>query len=687
MSDDAPIVLHVAPAGNDRNSGRSSQVDAGDDGPLASLEAARQRLRQRSDAARRQPATVFLAGGIYPRTEPLVLEEADNGAPAAPVAWRAAPGQTPRLVGGRVLPELEPVTDPAILTRLPEAARAHVRCLDLRALGLGGSELGHLASRGFGRPTVPAHLELFCQGRRMELARWPNDGFVRIAAPAAFHAEGDGHGGQLGRLEDGFTLDEDRPSSWRSLDDVWIHGYWAWDWANSYEQLEHWDPVRRRVTTRPPHGLYGLKAGQRLYFLNVLEELDCPGEYYVDRAAGQLYFWPPAALAPGDLCVSLLEAPLIEVRGASHLRLEGLTLECSRGSGITISNGTDVRVAGCTLRCLGNHGVVIEGGTDHQVRSCDLYELGDGGVRVAGGDRASLTPGRHRVVNNRIHHLAQWSRCYQPGVLVQGVGQQVAHNVIHDHPHCAILINGNDHVIEYNHLHHVCQDTGDVGAFYLGRDYTERGNVVRHNLFHHTQGVGMGSMAVYLDDCASGTSVYGNVFYECTRAVFIGGGRDHRVENNLFVNCHPAVMVDGRGLDPRPVWHDMVHVTMRERLAAMHPDQPPYCDRYPELATLAPYYEGDAGIPPEGNRLVRNISWRGEWLVVHWYADPALLTLVGNTLGLDPLLVDPEAGDLRLRPDSPAWAAGFTPIPLDQIGLVADEYRCLPSPGAPAQTP
>ena len=165
------------------------------------------------------------------------------------MTWRAASGQTPILCGGRVLPSLDPITDPLVAARLPAVARQHVRQCDLGALGV--TNLGSLSSRGFGRPTTPAHLELFFQGRRMELARWPNQGFTTIARPAMLEAAGDGHGGELGQLEEGFVVDHDRPSSWQSLDDVWLHGYWAWDWANSYEQLASWDPPNRRIRTAP----------------------------------------------------------------------------------------------------------------------------------------------------------------------------------------------------------------------------------------------------------------------------------------------------------------------------------------------------------------------------------------------------------------------------------------------------
>ncbi|MBM3276729.1 MAG: right-handed parallel beta-helix repeat-containing protein [Candidatus Handelsmanbacteria bacterium] len=662
-------VLYVAPHGSDTWSGTLPEPNAaGSDGPLATLEAARDRLRQ---TPRPEGATVYLRGGIYHRTRAFALEALDSGTAAGPVVYRAWPGERPRLLGGVLLSDFGPVQDPGTLRRLAPHARGQVLQCDLGELGL----LPGLASRGFGRPTTPSHPELFFAGRRMELARWPDGDFARIKGAAAFHGEGDGHGGELGIIEEGFYFEGDRPARWQHQREVWLHGYWAWDWANTYEQLESFDPATGLVRTRPPHGIYGIKAGQRFYFLNVLEELDQPGEYYVDREQGALFFWPPAPLDCGETALSLLAEPLIHLRGASHLRFEGLGLEYGRGSGLHVEGGECVAVAGCTLRHLGNWGALIDEGRDHTVQSCDLYSLGDGGIRLSGGDRRTLEPGGHRVLNCHIHHLGEWSRCYQPGVLLSGVGHRVSHNLIHDGPHCAILLGGNEHHIEFNHIHHVCQETGDVGAVYMGRDWTERGVVVRHNLFHHTHGYGMGSMAVYLDDCASGALVYGNVFYQCTRAAFVGGGRNNRVENNVFVGCQPAVMIDGRGLDPRPVWQDMVNKTMRERLEAMLHHQPPYSLRYPDLKQLDPYLAEGTGVPPEGNLVLRNINLGGEWLVIHWHARPDWVAVQRNIVDEDPGFVDASGLDFRLREDAPALELGFRPIPLERIGLYLDEWR------------
>lgn len=667
------LVFYVAQDGNDAWSGTlPTPTPDRTDGPFATLEKARDTIRVLKPLPE-GGITVYVRGGTYPFTRAFALTAQDSGTETVPIVYRSYEDEQVRLIGGKILSGFEPVQDAETLERLSEEARKHVLQCDLKAHGI--CDFGRFVSRGFGRLISSAHLELFFQGRRMEVARWPNHDFVKIAAPAEALPEGDGHGGPLGNIEAGFIYEGDRPKRWKSLDNVWIHGYWAWDWANSYEQVNSIELSTGHIKTRPPYGLYGIKAGQRFYFLNILEELDQPGEYYVDPKKGILYFWPPTALEEDEAAVSLLEEPLVRMEEVCHVALQGFILEYTRGNGVEIHGGTNVCLAGCTVRNVGNYGIIVHGGTAHRVVGCDIYHTGDGGIQLSGGDRNSLTSAGHVAENNHIHHMGEWSHCYQPAIMINGVGIRVAHNLIHDGPHSAIQLGGNEHIIEFNHIHHVCQETGDVGAFYMGRDWTMRGNIIRYNFFHHTQGYGMGSMAVYLDDCASGATVFGNVFYRCTRAVFIGGGRDNLVENNVFVECDPAVMIDGRGLDPKPVWHNMVYKTMKERLDAMNPHQPPYSVHYPELVELDRYYQKDNGVPPEGNQVVRNVSYGGTWIQVHWFADPDIIEVRDNLVDEDPHFVGPDNLDFQLRDDSPMYKLGFKRIPMEKIGLYKDTYR------------
>ncbi|MHB0960251.1 MAG: right-handed parallel beta-helix repeat-containing protein [Pirellulaceae bacterium] len=657
----------ISPAGNDDNPGSESR-------PFATLEAARDAARQRKQEGKIPDGglTIWLRGGDYLRTSPLELTAEDSATAESPVVWRSYPGESVRLLGGRQLTEFSPVADAEVLERLEETARPMVREVDLRALGI--SEFGELASRGFARPTVPAHCELFIAGRPMTLARWPNEGqWEQIAGFPEAHAQDDGHGGKIGKLEDGFHYSGDRPRRWKHTDDIWVHGYWSWDWANSYEHVASLDLEQRRVTTAPPHGQYGFRTGQRFYFLNVLEELDQPGEWLLDRKSGKLYFWPPQEMPDSaSVLISLLGQPLVRLSDVSHTTIQGLTLEATRATAVEIRGGSNNRLAGCQLLNIGNWGVRIEGGAGHSVLSCDILDTGDGGVVLSGGDRQTLTPGGHVVENCHFARQGRWSKCYVPAVLMSGVGLRVSHNLIHDHPHCAVLFGGNEHLIEFNEIHHIAQETGDVGAIYTGRDWTFRGNRIRHNFIHHTGGVGMGSMGVYMDDCVSGTEVFGNVFYQVHWAMFIGGGRDHRVENNVFVECDPAVRMDGRGLDKSPVWFNMVYDYMKKQMAAMPSDL--YRTRYPAIANLDRYYASTDGVPPEDNVVARNICV-GKWLEVGWHASESWLKLENNFVGEDPGFMAPEKMDFRLKPNAAPLQQGFENIPCDQIGLRTDEYR------------
>lgn len=693
----AGVDFYISPQGSDANPGTRPK-------PFATLEAARDAVRalKRDRGLPNGGVTIWLRGGDYLRTHALELTVADSGSPEAPIAWRAWGTEAPRLLGGVRLasghresqpgsaaaksvetpnPGFVPVTDPAVRGRLDEAARDQVRQFDLRALGL--TQFGGLQSRGFSRATTPAHCELFFAGRPMTLARWPNAGeWAQIAGFPEGSGQGDDHGGRLGELAAGFTYAGDRPRRWQETTNVWVHGYWAWDWANSYERVASIDLDRRLIRTAAPHGLYGFRQGQRFHFLNALEELDQPGEWFLEPGTGLLYFWPPGPLESGEALLSLSDQPLFRLVDAAHVTVRGLLLEATRGTAIEIRGGANNRIAGCLIRNIGNYGVTIDGGRDHRVVGCDIVDTGDGGVSLSGGDRRTLRPAGHGVENCHFERQGRWSKCYVPAVLMNGVGMHATHNLIHDHPHCAILFNGNDHRIEYNDIHHIALETGDVGAIYTGRDYTYRGNRIRYNFIHETGGVGMGSMGVYMDDCVSGTEVFGNIFYKVHWAMFIGGGRDNRVENNLFVECDPAVRADGRGLDRSPVWRGMVNETMRKRLA----DVPLalYRERYPALKTLDRYYgppggpalAGDAfqGVPPEGNVIVRNVCV-GKWLDLGWHAQAAWFDVRDNYVGSDPGLVAPASCDFRLRPESEVFKLGFMPIPTERIGLRHDLFR------------
>src|SRR5262249_37439327 len=159
-----------------------------------------------------------------------------------------------------------------------------------------------------------------------------------------------------------------------------------------------------------------------------------------------------------------------------------------------------------------------------------------------------------------------------------------------------------------------------------------------------------GCVGVYLDDQFSGTSVYGNLFYKVTRAAMIGGGRDCRIENNVFVDCVPAVHVDARGLG----WAADERKTLQDSLDALPYKQPPWSTHYPLLVAILQ----DDPMAPKGNLIARNICVGGRWGDIEEKAK-SLVTFQDNLMEEDPRFVDPAHDNFQLRDDSPAFRHGF----------------------------
>jgi hypothetical protein len=491
----------------------------------------------------------------------------------------------------------------------------------------------------------------------MPLARWPNEAFASIedvetGSPIDVR-------GNLGDREGAFFYAGDRPERWVTEPDPWVHGYWFWDWSDERSQIATIDPARKHIKLKPPHHKFGYRKGQWYYGYNLLPELDSPGEWYLDRPTGTLLFWPPSAR--GEAVVSVLQA-LISLDHVSRVSFDGFELAASRTTAMTVTNSAHVDIANINVRNAGGWGIRVAKSTFVTVRDSTVANAGDGGIYLEGGDRATLAASGNRIESSVIHHCALWNRTQRPGIALAGVGHQISHNVIYDLPTEAIHLSGNDHTIEFNDIHDVCTEANDAGAIYGGRDWTMRGTIIRNNFLHDIFGYkARGCMGVYLDDMLSGITVTDNVFYRVKRAVFIGGGRDNTVTNNLFVDCDPAIHVDARALN----WAaPAVGGVMKLRLADMPYTRSPWRERYPALLNLL----ADSPGAPKGNIIERNVRWRGRWVDIEATSRP-FVQLGPNFVDGDPLLLDVEHMKLGMRDNSPAFRMGFKRIPLENVGL------------------
>jgi parallel beta-helix repeat protein len=607
---------HVATTGDDAWSGTFAEPNTDrTDGPFATLERARDAIRAARKAGLAEPVTVLVHGGDYSLAKTFTLSKEDAGTAEAPVVWRAFRDERPVLIGGKPINRWQPVADDA-------RTGGKLMRADLAAQGLGEAKF----------------TQLVFAGRRQPQARWPNfdpgnpygGGWAYVDGKlTSMYADLPG--------EDKRTLvmKPDDARAWARPTDGEVFVFPRYNWWNNIVRIASLDAASRTLTLAADCS-YPIRPGDRYYVQGLREELDAPGEWHHDREAKTLLFLPPEPLGDRPVYVPTLGTILSIGPDTEHVTIRGLTFECCEGTAVAVTGARHCRIAGCTVRNVGSYsgsGIGVSG-NDNNVTGCDVSHTGSNGISISGGDRKTLAPARNTAENNYIHHTGVF---YKQGVGIglTGVGNRVAHNLIHDCPRMGIMFSGNDLVIEYNRIRHVNLETEDTGAVYTGgRDWiSSRGTVIRHNFFHDILGYGREgekwvsphlAWGVYLDDNTGGVDVIGNIVARCARAgLHLHNARDNRIVNNIFVDCGPQqIEYSGWTRDHR-FWksHFDSMVKGYESVAG----EPAWADKrnmqtHPKDAVLAD------GLIMTGNEFLRNVID---------YRDPKAALFMFRNLPLD----------------------------------------------------
>jgi hypothetical protein len=716
--------VFVSPKGDDGNPGTVEK-------PFRTLVRARDAARtyHRTTPARNYHAfSIWLREGNYDLAGTFELDREDAGGPGAPVTYATYRDESVRISGGKTIPSLSfrRASDPGALRRLPPESRQHTLQVDLRALGI--RDFGRHRQFGHGLPVVPAPMELFWNDSVMQLARYPNTGAIDIGPiidAGSVPRDGD-YTNRGGR----FHYTDPRHARWSGVSDVWLQGFFNYGFADDKIRIASIDTIRQEVTLSSPH-MYGLGSGQNFnqyVALNVLEELDQPGEWYVDTTSGLLFFWPPGDILPARVSVSILEQPLIALDNTSYCTLRDLVIENGRGLGISIEGGTHNQIVNCVVRNVGTVGIMMgqgaqqtfphitaddyagvplprevgsfhshlylnttwdrNAGEDHIIDGCEIYNTGSGGIILGGGSKKNLTPGRNLVTDCRIHDFNRRNKAGAAGVIVDGCGNLVTHNEIYNADLQAILVHGNDHVFEYNHIHHVALNSNDASAWYLGRDPSDQGNIVRWNFFHD---VGRPDrkwmMGVYCDDATCDVHIEGNVFYRVASygTVYSNGGHDIVVKNNIFIEGYgPAYQLKSMwydfGISSIPYFFGEKGIYTRRLTKDVDIKKPPYSERYPLLTDwldLLPDGRTYVGMRPRRNVFDKNVVVKYEetFRLVGKYAQ----TEFGENYvtDKDPGFVDAVRLNFQLKDTSVVYKElpGFVRIPFEEVGPRKSEDR------------
>ena len=688
--------FYVANNGNDNNPGTRKK-------PFKTLTRARDAIRAlKKNAQLTGPLTVLVRGGTYRLQEPVVFTSEDSGTKERPIRYTAYPGEEPVFSGAREITGWKLYQGKIVQSFLQEVKD------------------GRWSFR-----------QLFSAGERQIRARYPNfdpkdpryGGWAFIE-----QVTDESKNPRVFRYENQtFPRSWAKPQQAEVVMFPWYG--WVNDITAITKMDRSRNIIHLARGVKPD--FMSLLAGNRFYISNVLEELDQPGEWCLDQQTGTLYFWPPnGSVKSGQVTVPVTDQLLLFSGTATdpveYIQLSGFTFAQTlspwpeqrhpnfhaptyQGAAVTLENAEHCHIGGNVFRKLGGDGVRLQD-------ACAFNTIFGNTISDVGGQGISFAttgePGReylcgpswkdpeklrqqskwfprvagNLVSNNHIHHTGQIEG-HGAGIMVWGlnsVENVISRNLVHHTPHAGITVQDGFGrvIIEYNKIHDVCLELADNGGIFFNRwfvieqdDDLKKGNIVRYNLVRDVVGCGAYgkprtpvenpkaggkiwtpyfTWGIYFDNSPINASVYGNICVGNTLGgIFFSGmaAKDVVVENNIFAESTVQQMDLPRGGEGNRIRRNIVYYSS-PRAALLKTSKG---ESIAECDFNVYFQTAGAKLKVTGIENGSFLKWREMGFDAH-------------SKVADPMFMDFENGDYRLKADSPALALGFKPIDTSRIG-------------------
>ena len=727
--------FYVAVDGSDQWSGKLPEPnEARTDGPFATLTRARNAIRAMKQLGGKKQLQVLIRGGVYRLDKPVVFTIEDSAPIDGAITYAAYGNEKPVFTSAVPIVGWKKPSQPSTL--LPEVAHDRVWIADVPAdlhnvltLYEGNQRLPRASSQGFtpvafAKPSAPHNQIAFPSGA---MKNWPDlkNGELRIMPSCDYEmcllplAEVDETSGiakttvpasrQMGRVK---FFDQ---TAWveNILEVLDEPGEWVFSAAD--RTLYLWP-----LQDKPPEAI---NAPLLTEFIRVEGNIDYDGPadspvtglvfQGITFTGGERRPWSGATKGELQHKWEHFDAPtaLVRLRGT-----QGCTVRACR---FVDTSGTGLRL---DLTSLNN-----------RVLDNEVAHTGGVGILLAGYGPGTKDVSQHNEVsNNWVHHVGEiyWA---SPGIMVWQSGEnRVTHNLIHNTPYSGITVSGRTgwtseqdstfrenevklpayktlpsaasgssavhrewwearekymhgrkNFVAWNDIHDVMERMGDGNGIYISG--TGKENHIYQNYIHHIDGDGTAS-GIRCDNDQYETLIDGNVLYKIRSAqIGISTTEANHIIGNIIVDVIPSRrpitkpnIVHGYISVPDPTW-PIEGSRIKHNII------------WSPRADYLPIIEHRSFSTGAGERLKNTVTDYNlyycptdpEWGARH-IDEQKRYGVELHSLSADPLFVDVEHGDLRLRPDSPAVSLGYVPWDISNAGLLSGHpFHQLVSGGTP----
>ncbi|MCL5019946.1 MAG: right-handed parallel beta-helix repeat-containing protein, partial [Patescibacteria group bacterium] len=471
---------------------------------------------------------------------------------------------------------------------------------------------------------------------------------------------------------------------WTNLEDVETVIFNSWDEARL--RISDLDEQTNKVLFTGParykfdywaHYYNGKCA--RYIVENVFEALDSPGEWYLNKHTGELYYYPKPGVRIEDAVVvapvlnqlMLLQGDTLNQKPVQYIRFSGLTFCVSdyqlspKGypanwgdlvdpTAITFSYAENCALKNCSVTNVGTYAVELaEGSAYNVIDKCEISYTGSGGIRIE-----NLPVKRNIISNNHVHHCGI---IYPSGVgiCMNKSGQNIiSHNHVHDIGYCGLTVRGPENIVEYNHVHHVMQRLCDGAGIYLFDDKSD-GTIIRNNVFHDVYPYAFFGWGIYLDERTEHVTVMNNIVYRTlSGGTMIHGGKYNFWENNIFVDSgeYQIFWNTLRNTSYKNIYEKNIfyYTNPKSKLIYVPGTWTFNAIEYSDYNLF--FCKGGNEMLVQGIREVPTFEqWQRKGFDFH-------------SVVADPLFVDPEHDNYTLKENSPAFKLGFQQIDISTVG-------------------